>query len=138
MGSGECLECGAILELVQAESTSRTHVFRCGDCGQSFMERHGEELRHYRRGPFVGPMYALIYEEDPAGKAEEMADRMIGGDDTDGLEFLLKSCEAELRDPSQRLSEVYEFQFSPSEESLREFLRILADRLREGLQGGAG
>lgn len=126
----ECPTCLCALLILPAESTAKTQVWQCPGCKHCFIPQPDQILRPYYRGPFIGPMYGLIFEQNPLECVVSAAEQFLTVANRDEVEFMILSCEAELKSPSCRLSEVYDFQFKLTEASLREFLRLFVQQLK--------
>lgn len=102
----------------------------CGACGGLYLHRRDGVFQAYTRGPFVGPLYGVIFEREPALSARAMAQRFFHAHGPAEALFLLRSCEAELKAPSCQLHKLYEYEYKLSEADLRAFLGLYARELR--------
>lgn len=81
-------------------------------------------------------LYSTIFDPAPAARARSVADHYLDRDDVD-LAHVLRVIEAELVVPSVALSALHEGpyrQVPGRENTLREYLRLVAMRLRIGLE----
>lgn len=126
-----CPSCTGTLCRIAEESTAEISVWKCPQCVQTLISKSGQAVQFYQRGPFIGPLYALIFEPEPTLCAESLAKQFMTSDNPEDIDFMILACEAELRDPSCQLSEAYDYHFKPTEEQLRAFLQLFVQHLKQ-------
>ena len=79
--------------------------------------------------PLSLPLYSVIYDQDPALRASEIAQHFYKRDDLD-LDLLERHIAEELDNPKQKVSEIHNFVYA-NESQLREFLEKFLEALKE-------
>jgi len=83
-------------------------------------------------------LYLVTFNEDPRERIDEIAAMFIEQRNRDELSTLVREIDRELNEPTQRVTEILPFTQSPSEKTVREFLRGVSVRLNEHLRRPQG
>jgi hypothetical protein len=83
-------------------------------------------------------LYLVTFNKDPRERVDEIADLFIEQRNCDELSTLVREIDRELKEPTQRVTEILPFTHSPSEEVVREFLRGVSMRFKEHLNKPRG
>jgi hypothetical protein len=74
-------------------------------------------------------LYGVIYEPDAIPHAARIAEQLASGKDRASIARLAREIQRELDEPTQPVAEILDMVAAKSEESLREFLRVVVERL---------
>jgi DNA-directed RNA polymerase subunit RPC12/RpoP len=130
----KCLRCDdAVLRLLP-ESSEEIKFYRCPTCGWNYVKGQGESLHDRWLSPISLVLYLVTSTKDPRERIDQIAALFIEQRDRDELSTLVYEIDRELREPTQRVTEILPFAHSPSEEIVREFLRGVSIRLKNHLR----
>ena len=125
-----CLRCKTV-PLDVLESDDEIAFFACSRCRRQYTRAAGAGLTFRWGNPLSLALYGVIYAETAPPHAERLADQLADGKDPAVLERYAQEIELELDDPTQAITEILPMAVPKTEEDLREFLRLFADRLRQ-------
>ena len=125
-----CLRCKTV-RLDVLESDAEITFFACSTCRRHYTRKAGAGLTFRWGNPLSLALYGVIYAETAPPHAERLADHLADGKDPAVLERYVREIELELDDPTQAVAEILPMVVPKTEENLREFLRLVADRLRQ-------
>ena len=130
----KCLRCDdAVLRLLP-ESAGAVKFYVCPKCGWNYAKGQGESLHDRWLSPISVVLYPVTFNKDPRERIDEIAELFIEQRTRDELSTLVREIDRELREPTQRVTEILPFAYSPSEEIVREFLHGVSVRLKEHLR----
>ena len=115
-----CYRCQSQLIDVTPDDVDNIMFFECPSCKCQYAKNPDGELHDRWLMPITLPLYAVISEEDPVSQARTQAVMFLERDDLD-LKLMIEHIIAEIKNPKQRVSEIYKFVY-PDEENLREYL----------------
>jgi len=130
-----CLRCKTV-RLDVLHSDAEIAFLACPSCQREYTRRAGGALVERWRGPLSIALYGVIFAEDAIPHAERLAEQLAqlaSSWDPATLELFISEIELELADPIQAVTEILPMAAPKTEENLREFLRLVAVRLRERL-----
>ena len=130
----KCLRCDDTVLRLLPESSKEIKFYRCPTCGWNYAKGQGESLHDRWLSPISLVLYLVTSNRDPRERIDQIADLFIEQRNRDELSTLVHEIDRELKEPTQRVSEVLDFVHSPSEEIVREFLRGISVRLKEHLR----
>ena len=129
----KCLRCDdAVLRLL-SESSRTVKFYVCPKCGWNYAKGQGESLHDRWLSPISVVLYPVTFNKDPRERTDEIAELFIEQKNRDELSTLAQEIDRELREPTQRVTDILPFAHSPSEEIVREFLHGVSTRLKEHL-----
>jgi hypothetical protein len=79
-------------------------------------------------------LYLVTSNKDPRERIDQIADLFIEQKSLNVLSTIVYEIDRELKEPTQRVTEILPFAHSPTEEIVREFLRGVSVRLKEHLR----
>lgn len=129
-GRPRCLRCKTV-GLDALESDAEIAFFACSRCGRQYARKAGADLVYRWGNPLSLALYGVIYETDALPHAARIADQLADGRDPAARQLFINEIELELAEPTQAVSEILPMAAPKTEENLREFLRLVAARLRE-------
>ena len=130
----KCLRCDdAVLRLLP-ESSREIEFYICPKCGWNFAKEPGQQVHDRWLSPISLVLYLVTSDKDPREHIDQIADLFIEQRDHDELGTLVHEIDRELKEPTQRVTEILPFDHSPSEEIVREFLRGVSGRFKEHLR----
>lgn len=130
----KCLRCDDIVLRLLPESTREIKFYRCPKCGRNFAKEPGQQPHDQWGSPISLVLYLVIFHRDPRERIDEIADLFIEQRNRDELSTIVHDIDRELKEPTQRVSEILDLVYSPSEEIVREFLDGVSLRLKEHLR----
>jgi len=108
------------------------NFYECKSCGRKYCQQKGLGLCDAWPCPLGLVLYGMIFENDPVSKATTHADYFLKDHDATTIKSICEDIELELAAPSQKVRDIVNC--LASEETLREFLSIVAQRLRTSFQ----
>lgn len=132
-----CLYCESVSLITLPESNEQITFFRCPQCHRQFAQRPGKALTERWRGALSLVLYGVIFSEKPQADADRIAAMLCDQKDRETLARIESEIRLELASPKQNVRDILDLR--ASEQDLREFLVLVADKLHESLQepGGA-
>lgn len=123
----QCLRCKTVPLTVLEASDSQIAFFECPDCRRHYALQPGKQLTFRWLHPISLALYAVQFDESPAGREEEVARSLIRGRPAEHLELIVREIRLELHEPTQQVRDILDCRASESE--LRTFLRSVADNI---------
>lgn len=124
-----CLRCKDV-GLTPTDSADGYEFFKCPRCERRFTKSPSSTTLHDRWGSAISQvLYYVIFAPDPAAEAERVAETLFEELTREQIGTLIEEIRLELADPVQRVQDIHG-QDQP-EEVLREYLRLLANHLKE-------
>ena len=120
--------------VILPESDDEITFYKCQECGWNFAKKPGQELHDRWLSPISLVLYLVTSNKDPRERIDQIADLFIEQRNHDELSTIVHEIDRELKEPTQRVTEILDFAHSPSEEIVREFLRGVSMRLKEYLR----
>ena len=134
----KCLHCDdAVLRLLP-ESSRTVKFYMCPKCGRNYAKGRGESLHDRWLSPISLVLYLITSNKDPRERIDQIAGLFIEQRNRDELSTLVREIDRELREPTQRVTEILPFTHFPSEKIVREFLRGVSIRFKEHLKKPQG
>ena len=130
----KCLRCVDIVLRLLPESSKEVKFYRCPKCGWNFAKKPGQQLHDRWLSPISWVLYLVTSNKDPRERIDQIADLFIEQRNLNELSTIVHEIDRELKEPTQRVTEILDFAHSPSEEIVREFLRGVSVRLKEHLR----
>jgi hypothetical protein len=130
----KCLRCDdAVLRLLP-ESSREIEFYICPKCGWNFAKGPGQQVHDRWLSPISLVLYLVTSNKDPRERVDQIADLFIEQRNRDELSTIVHEIDRELKEPTQRVTEILDFTHSPSEQIVREFLRGVSVRFKEHLR----
>jgi hypothetical protein len=126
-----CLRCDNVA-LEPREAAPSLEFFQCPNCKRSYARAQGQELTERWMGPLSLVLYGVLFEQHPAGKAEEIARQFLDQRSPADLRLIVQGIRDELARPTQKVRDILPG-MAGSEAELREFLRRFADTVEPGI-----
>ncbi len=122
-----CLRCTAVpLEpLAGAEGIA---FFECPNCSRRYSRRDGGVLTDKWGSPISLALYPIIFTKHPQDDADRVAKLVLESDTRQEQKRLVSEIREELARPTQPVSAILSGLMG-TEEDVREFLRMVADRI---------
>ena len=108
--------------------------FQCPDCERQFAKKPGRPLTYRWLHPISLALYGVILSEDPLARAGRDAVWFVNEKPIDLLRTIIAEIREELDDPTQPVREILDCR--ASEETIREYLGLLADGIERLLADG--
>jgi hypothetical protein len=134
----KCLRCGEEALAILPESTAAMTFYECTKCRWRYAKKPGEALHDRWMNPISLVLYPVIFQKDPREHIGRIAELFIEQKDRDEIITTVNEIDRELKEPTQRVSEILDFVHSPSEKIVREFLRGVSVRLKLHLRKSQG
>lgn len=131
-GERFCPRCGTIALIPLPESSRDILFFRCPQCQRQFAQRSGQGLSERWRGALSLVLYGVIFSPRPQTEAGRIAALLCEQQARETLIWIENEIRLELASPSQNVRDILDLR--ASEQDLREFLALVADRLHEELE----
>ena len=125
----KCLRCGKILKPAKPKLVD-INFYSCPNCSCNYARKPGQSLHDRWLMPITGPLYGVIFEEEHALKAKELAVEYYHEEDVFNMEIIIQHIKEELKNPTQKVSEIHEF-INPDENKIREFLSLFVEELEK-------
>lgn len=130
-GERFCPRCEMVALLPLPESSQEMFFFRCPQCQRQFAQRPGQGLSERWRGALSLVLYGVIFSPRPQAEAGRIATLLCEQQNRETLAWIESEIRLELASPSQNVRDILDL--SASEQDLREFLALVAERLHEEL-----
>jgi hypothetical protein len=125
-----CLRCKTVtLDILEA--SSEITFYWCPRCERQYAQQAGKGLVDRWLSPASLALYGVIYEPDAIMHAPRIAKDLASTRDRASIEVLAREIQLEFDEPTQRVTEILDMAVPKTEEHLREFLRLVAEHLRQ-------
>ncbi len=126
-----CLRCGTVRLRALPASSPEIDFFECPACGRQFARKPGQGLTLRWRHPISLVLYPVIFSASPAAEAERVAMQFAEQWTREQIDLAVQEIRLELDEPTQRVRDILGCHASEAE--LREYLRLVAERLERSL-----
>ena len=130
----KCLRCNDQSLRLLSDSTAEITFYECPQCGRHYTKKPGEELHDRWLSPISVVLYLVIFHRDPREHIDPIANLLIKERDRNELSTIVHEIDQELKEPTQRVSQILDLVHAPSEEIVREFLHGVSVRLKKHLK----
>lgn len=127
-----CLYCESVPLIVLPESGEQIAFFRCPQCHRQFAQRPGKSLTERWLGALSLVLYGVIFSTKPQSEADRITAMLCTQESKEKLAWIESEIRLELASPKQNVRDILDN--LASEQDLREFLALVADKLHEALQ----
>ncbi|MDT5357053.1 MAG: hypothetical protein QOJ56_5585 [Mycobacterium sp.] len=127
-----CLRCDKVKLVLLPESDRNIYFYHCPQCRRQFARRPGQALTERWLGPLSLVLYGVIFSRQPQDEADRTVAMLRDQKNAEMLAAMEKEIRLELTSPTQNVRDILDLK--ASERDLREFLELVADKLREELQ----
>jgi transposase-like protein len=127
-----CLYCESAPLLVLSESDERITFFRCPQCHRQFAQSPGKSLTERWSGALSLVLYGVIFSPRPQAEAERIAEMLCAQKSQETIAWIESEIRLELASPKQNVRDILDN--VASEQDLREFLALVANKLHQALQ----
>jgi hypothetical protein len=126
-----CLRCKTVA-LVPVESDAEgIAFFECPACHRQYALKPGKGLTFRWLHPISLPLYSVLFERSPAGRAADVAASLVRDRPAEDLAVIVREIRLELDDPTQEVRDILD---SPTPEAeLRAFLRLVVEGIEKSL-----
>ncbi len=126
-----CLRCKRVKLVVLPESSSEIMFFACPQCHRQFAKRPERSLCDRWLSPISLLLYSVIYARKPSEEAGRAAEKLANQVSPRKLRTMIAEAKLELEQPTQQIRDILPFVYEPTEEDLREYLRLVVSKLEE-------
>lgn len=127
-----CLYCESVRLIVLPESNEQITFFRCPQCQRDFAQTPGKSLTERWRGALSLVLYGVIFSLKPQADADRIAASLVRAESREKIAWMENEIRLELASPKQNVRDILDLR--ASEQDLREFLALVADKLHKALQ----
>jgi hypothetical protein len=131
-GERYCPRCKTAPLLLLPQSDEAIRFFRCPQCQRQFAQSPGQELTERWGGALSLALYGVIFSTKPQAEAGRIAALLCTQQKREALAWMEREIRLELASPTQQVRDILDLR--ASEQDLREFLALVADKIHEELQ----
>ena len=128
-----CIRCRTEKLTQLPESSAEISFYICQQCNWKFSQRAGKSLTDAWPSPLSLLLYGIIFDPEPEQKAQAQAELLIKQKTREEIDLIVKEIRRELENPTQRVSEIHDLAYRPSEEKVRKFLSSVIEYLEKEL-----
>ena len=133
MSELRCLRCKTVPVAEARPPGPRIAFFECPRCRRQYALRPGKRLTFRWPHPISLPLYAVQFDESPAGRAAEAAASLVRHRPAEELASFAREIRLELDEPTQPVRDILDCRASEAE--LRAFLGAVAGEVEAILAG---
>lgn len=124
-----CLRCASVKLLMLPESSQEMTFYHCPQCHRQFARRPGQALTERWLGALSLVLYSVIFSPKPQTEVNRIVAILRAQQNAESLVWIEREIRLELASPTQNVRDILDL--PASEQDLREFLALMADRLNE-------
>ncbi len=128
-----CLHCDSVQLIMLPESGQEITFYRCPQCRRQFAQRLGQSLTEYTPGSFLPlVLYGVTFSPKPQAEANRIAAMLRDQESGETLAWVARDIRLALASPLHTIRDIIPLR--ASEQDVREFLALVADKLDEEAQ----